>query len=164
MHATRFNHVSVRAEDLEASARWYEEMFGMTRIPTPNFGINVLWLKFGDVQLHLFQVPCAANRYAHFGLDVDDFEGIYRRAKMWGCLAADAFNSHHLFETPKGQVQLYVRDPIGNLIEVNWPDARTLPADIQADMKQLASLHVQSRENREAILYVDPKGLETQAT
>ena len=36
--ALRFNHVSVRAVDLETSLSWYEQMFGMTRIAAPMVG------------------------------------------------------------------------------------------------------------------------------
>jgi catechol 2,3-dioxygenase-like lactoylglutathione lyase family enzyme len=157
MRATRFNHVSVPSPDLENSAQFYEDMFGMTRIETPNFGFNVLWLKLGDQQLHLFQLPDPAHRYAHFGLDVTDFDAVYDRAKAKGVLTADAFNKHYLFETPFGQMQMYIRDPFGNLIEVNWPDANTIRADIRADAKKLVQLHKQSDENLRAVLYVDTK-------
>jgi lactoylglutathione lyase len=154
MRATRFNHVSVRAADLEISVKWYEDIFGVTRIPAPNFGFNVGWLKLGDMQLHVFEHDCASNQFSHFGVDVDDFEAIYRRAKAQGCLANDAFNRHHLFETPTGQLQLYIRDPAGNLIEVNWPDATTVDRTVVKDIRRLADIHAQNEENRRALLYV----------
>jgi catechol 2,3-dioxygenase-like lactoylglutathione lyase family enzyme len=154
MRATRFNHVSVRAADLEMSVKWYEDMFGVTRIPAPNFGFNVGWLKLGDMQLHVFEYDCASNQFSHFGIDVDDFEAIYLRAKAQGCLANDAFNKHHLFETPTGQLQLYIRDPAGNLIEVNWPDATTVDRTVVKDIRRLADIHAQNEENRRALLYV----------
>ncbi len=153
MKALRFNHVSVRAIDLDASLSWYEMMFGMTRIAAPNFGIKVGWLKLGDTQLHLFQVDTPPVQYGHFGIDVDDFEAIYLRAKSLDCFANDAFNNHHLFETPAGQLQLYIRDPAGNLIEVNWPDASTINRSVVTDIRRLAAIHVQSDENRTAVLY-----------
>jgi len=53
--ALRVNHVSIHAEDMEESARFYEELFGMHRLPTPKFQQPVLWLALGDQQLHLFQ-------------------------------------------------------------------------------------------------------------
>ena len=50
----RINHVSVQAVDLEESARFYEQLFGMERIPTAKFRGPVLWLRLGEQQLHLF--------------------------------------------------------------------------------------------------------------
>ena len=51
----RLNHVSISAVDLEESTRFYEDVFGMQRIPTPAFkATSVQWLRVGDLQLHLF--------------------------------------------------------------------------------------------------------------
>jgi catechol 2,3-dioxygenase-like lactoylglutathione lyase family enzyme len=56
MRATRINHVSISAPNLEASVRFYTELFGMERVPAPKFaGQPVAWLALGDQQLHLFQ-------------------------------------------------------------------------------------------------------------
>ena len=46
--------MSICAADLEESTRFYEEVFGMERIPTPKFADPVQWLRVGDLQLHLF--------------------------------------------------------------------------------------------------------------
>ena len=54
MRAVGINHVSISATDLEASTRFYEDIFGMERIPTPIFETPVQWLRVGDMQLHLF--------------------------------------------------------------------------------------------------------------
>jgi catechol 2,3-dioxygenase-like lactoylglutathione lyase family enzyme len=152
MRALRVNHVSIRANDLEESQRWYERMFGMTRISAPNFGIKVAWMQLGEMQIHLFVVDGPQNMHAHFGLDVDDFEAVYLSAKAEGCLANDAFNGHHLFETPAGQLQLYIRDPSGNLIEVNWPDAKGVDRSVVTDIRSLAAIHAQNEQNRLARL------------
>jgi hypothetical protein len=43
MPAINLNHVSVVARNLRESVRFYEEVFGMQRVPTPNFGFPVQW-------------------------------------------------------------------------------------------------------------------------
>jgi len=45
MTATSINHVSVHAHDLDESVAFYEDLFGMRRIPTPNFAFPVQWLR-----------------------------------------------------------------------------------------------------------------------
>jgi catechol 2,3-dioxygenase-like lactoylglutathione lyase family enzyme len=64
------NHVSVVADDLEASIGFYEDLFGLQRLPTPNFGFPVQWLRVGDLQIHLFERPSGAPTYHHFALSV----------------------------------------------------------------------------------------------
>ena len=43
MPAINLNHVSVVARNLRESVRFFEEVFGMQRVPTPNFGFPVQW-------------------------------------------------------------------------------------------------------------------------
>jgi len=81
VRATRINHVSIRANDLEESVRFYEELFGLERLPTAKFQQPVVWLKVGDQQLHLFEQGDDTPRYHHVAFDVDDFEAVYAKAK-----------------------------------------------------------------------------------
>ncbi|ACZ39732.1 VOC family protein [Sphaerobacter thermophilus] len=153
MAATGLNHVSVMARNLVESARFYEELFGMERIPTPNFGFPVQWLRVGTLQLHLFERPGDAPTYHHVGLTVDDFAAVYRKAKELGILDRTTFG-HHLYELPGNNAQMYLRDPAGNLIEVDYPDVSDLPDDVRADMRRLADKHPQSEENLRATLFL----------
>jgi lactoylglutathione lyase len=153
MRATRINHVSVMANDVQESARFYEELFGMERIPTARFPENVLWLKAGEQQLHLFEIDGnEPTPNHHFGLDVDDFEAVYREAKERDILDNRAFGTA-LRGHPKGWVQLYLRDPAGNLVEVNWPDASTLDPAILAEMTPLENMAHQEGDAAVATLY-----------
>lgn len=152
MRATRFNHVSIYAADLEESARFYEELFGMERVPTPNFGIPVLWLRVGEQQLHLFHQGSGAAPYYHFGLDVDDFEAVYVKATQLGLLDADSWGSQ-IRELPDGSVQMYIRDPAGNLVEIDWPDVATLDRSVVTRIGRLADERPQTGEAARATLY-----------
>lgn len=147
------NHVSVVARDLEESIRFYERLFGLERLPTPNFGFPVQWLRVGDLQLHLFERPDAPPTYHHFALSVDDFPRLYAQAREAGAFDGGAFR-HHLFELPGDIAQLYLRDPGGNLVEVDAPGASRLPDDVRADMRALADDHPQDAENMRATLFL----------
>ena len=137
MRAVGLNHVSVSARDLETSARFYEELLGMERLTSPTFSVPVVWLRLGDVQLHLFeQVGGAAPQFHHFGIEVDDFEAVYRRAQELGI--RDPAWTSSIYELPSGEVQLYLRDPGGNLVEIVWPDASTLDRSVVTDLRRLA--------------------------
>jgi catechol 2,3-dioxygenase-like lactoylglutathione lyase family enzyme len=148
----RFNHVSIPAADFEESARFYEELFGMERLPTPNFDVPVLWLALGDQQLHLFHRGAGATPFHHFGLDVDDFEAVYRKADELGLLDSDAWGSQ-VRELPDGSVQMYLRDPAGNLVEVDWPDVTTLDRAVVTSLGSLADERPQTGDAARATLY-----------
>src|SRR6059058_5317938 len=81
VRATRLNHVSIHAYDMEESLRFYTELFGMEPLPSPNFGDPVEWLRLGDQQLHLFKRETPAPEFHHIALDVDDFQAAYLAAK-----------------------------------------------------------------------------------
>jgi lactoylglutathione lyase len=152
MRATRFTHVSIHAYDLEESRRFYEEVFGMERVPSPDFEHPVEWLVIGDQQLHLFLRDTPAPDFHHIGLDVDDFEAVYRTAIERGLFDRDAW-SPNVRELSDGAVQMYLRDPAGNLVEVNWPDASTLDRSVVTEITPLADERPQSPEAQRATLY-----------
>jgi catechol 2,3-dioxygenase-like lactoylglutathione lyase family enzyme len=153
MRATGINHVSVVAHDLEASVRFYTEVLGMERIPTYTFAFPVQYLRLGDLQLHLFEREAEAPAFHHIGIDVDDFEGAYLRAKELGILERESFYSDH-YELPDGSVQMYVRDPAGNLVELDWPDVTTLDRSVLPEIRKLADTVEQTPEGLRSTLYL----------
>jgi lactoylglutathione lyase len=154
MPAIRVNHVSVSAPDLGASVAFYTELFGARPIATPNFGMAVQWLGIGDTQVHLFERATEAPSHHHFALTVDDFEALYRRAGELGAYDREAFG-HHFYELPGDTAQLYLRDPGGNLLEVDAPGLSGLPEAVRADSRRLADVNPQDEENLSARLYLD---------
>jgi catechol 2,3-dioxygenase-like lactoylglutathione lyase family enzyme len=154
VRATRLNHVSIHAYDMDESLRFYTEVLGMERVPSPDFGLHVEWLRLGGQQLHLFERDTPAPQFHHIALDVDDFEAAYLKAKELGLLDEDAFGAS-VRELPDGAVQMYIRDPAGNLVEVDWPDVSTLDRSVFTDVRKLSNEIEQSEEARKATLYLD---------
>lgn len=157
MRATGFNHVSIHARNLEESVRFYVEVLGMEPIPTYNFAFPVQYLRLGDLQLHLFERDSDAPRFHHIGINVDDFEGAYLRAKELGILERESF-FEDMYELPDGSVQMYLRDPAGNLVELDWPDVSTLDRTVVTEIARLADERPQSAEALRARLYTPLEG------
>ena len=149
MRATGFTHVSIGATDLEESVRFYRDFFGMEEVPSPDFSGPVRWLRVGGLQLHLFLDDSPAPERHHFALDVDDFEAAYRKAEELGVRDGDRFST--VRELPDGAVQMYLRDPSGNLVEVNWPDVNTLDREVIPEIQKIGG-------DPEAVLYPEPPG------
>jgi catechol 2,3-dioxygenase-like lactoylglutathione lyase family enzyme len=150
VRATQINHVSIAALDLETSTRFYEDLFAMERIPTPTFESPVQWLRVGDMQLHLFLAEGPAPVRHHLGMTVDDFDAAYRAVKAY---ASDTWG-WQLVELPSRQVQLYFRDPAGNLIELNWRDADTLDRSRYPELRRLEDHIEQGPDAEQAVLYL----------
>jgi catechol 2,3-dioxygenase-like lactoylglutathione lyase family enzyme len=156
MRATRINHVSIGAQDVEESGRFYEEVFGLERVPSPNFGMPVYWLLIGDTQLHLFHTDTRVTGTQHLGIEVDDFEGVYRRLLERGMFEPYGYFAQ-MVELPDGAVQLYFRDPSGNLVEIDHPDVTKLDRSLFGDrLVRLVDLQPQSAENLSATLWAPP--------
>jgi catechol 2,3-dioxygenase-like lactoylglutathione lyase family enzyme len=150
---TSINHVSINARDLPQSVDFYTDLLGAEPIPTPNFGLAVQWMALGHTQLHLFESDVQPASHHHLGISVGDLESVYRVAERRQCFDDETFGSR-LVVLPGDVVQLYVRDPAGNLVELDQPGAERLPDDMRARLKSLSDLHPQSEENLRGRLFV----------
>lgn len=148
---SRINHVSINAKDLPASVDFYAHVFGAEPVATPNFGLPVQWLRLGESQLHLFEVDVDPLSHHHFAVTVEELEPVYRRAEARGAFDFDAFGNH-LVELPGDMAQTYLRDPAGNLVEIDTPGASRLPEALRSQLRRLEDMHPQSAENLTARL------------
>jgi YD repeat-containing protein len=82
---------------------------------------------------------------------MDDFEAAHRRARELGILERESF-FEDIYELPDGSVQIYRRDPAGNLIEIDWPDVTTLDRSLLPELKRLADLVPQTGDALRATL------------
>jgi Glyoxalase/Bleomycin resistance protein/Dioxygenase superfamily. len=156
-------HVSLIAKDVAESTAFYESVLGCEPLPTPQFGsqrdfhaeenIGFQILRVGDLQLHLWNDPARepeAIRFAHFGVHVDDFVGVYNRAVQRGVFAAvgEETAPPQVFEF-NGTAQMYLRDPTGNLVEVDYPDVDAL------DHSEFASVVTRETVGPDTSIYDD---------
>lgn len=136
------NHYSIRTTDLEASRRFYVDALGLAVGPRPDFPFPGLWLYAGDTTVW-------ANAVVHLiGVDRGDPRGLQgylgerveSRRGSTGALDHVAFSATGLAErravlqrlglaTRERQVpglglhQLFVEDPDGITVELNYPAA-----------------------------------------
>ncbi len=146
LRSVRINHVSVSAKDLAASVAFYVDVLGAEPVATPDFGLPVQWLALGDCQLHLFEAPVEPLSHHHFAVTVEDLEPVYRRAEARGAFDYTAFGNH-LVELPGDVAQTYLRDPAGNLVELDTPGASALPAELREQLVRLQDMRPQTEDN-----------------
>jgi len=78
---------------------------------------------------------------------------VFAKARARGAFDAAAFG-HHIYELPGGEGQMYLRDPAGNLVEVNCPSVAVAGPLVKAEIRKLADDRPQSEENLRARLFL----------
>ncbi len=122
-------HVAIQAADIDRSATFYHEAFGLRVIPTPLK--NRRWLDLGNgLALHILDGRTAlkpSNRNEHLALHVDDLATVTawldQRHLVWTDLAGTQRTMQLRFD---GVRQIYVQDPDGYWLEIG--DSRGVPA------------------------------------
>lgn len=132
MRVKSINHVSLVVDNLEKCRDFYTNVLGLEELPAFKFDYPVQFYKIGDhQQLHLTEWEDATSFRAHLCIEVDDFTEAFRRFK-----ALDIIDTRPWGRVRKlqgGAMQMFIRDPSGNLIEISHPDATTVDASIFAD-------------------------------
>lgn len=123
MTVIRFSHYNLRASAdlIEALRRFYTEVIGLQEGPRPPFDSPGHWLYAGPVDLlHLTvaqeeRQAHVSGTFDHVAFACDDLEGTMRR------LNAHRWNWRQDEIPGQGVVQLFLRDPAGNGVELNFP-------------------------------------------
>ena len=109
-----------------------------------------------DTQLHIFIRDAKPQSHHHFAITVEDLEPVYRRAEAMGALDGRS-HGHHIIELPGDVAQTYVRDPAGNLMEIDTPGASRLRSGCGARCGGSGTCSPRARQNLRARLFVkDP--------
>lgn len=126
--AATAEHVAIQAADIDRSAAFYHEAFGLRIIPTPLK--NRRWLDLGNgLALHILDgrtTPKPSNRNEHIALHVADLATVTawldRHGTVWTDLAGKPRTIQVRFD---GVRQIYTQDPDGYWLEIG--DSRGLP-------------------------------------
>jgi catechol 2,3-dioxygenase-like lactoylglutathione lyase family enzyme len=110
-------HVNVNVDDLDAAVPFYRDVLLLPLDPTPDQGFRSQFFRIGSTQqIHMNEIADVHQFRGHFCLVVPDFEAVFALAK-----------AHHVIDLrpwgrvrrlPSGSMQMFVRDPSGNLIEI----------------------------------------------
>lgn len=117
---TSINHVTLIVDNLEKAAAFYENELGLEVIPAFLFDYPTAFFKINDTQqLHLSEWEDKVSFRGHICLVVDDFNAIFYRMKELGVIDDTPWGK--VRQLPEGAMQMFVRDPSGNLVEISSP-------------------------------------------
>ena len=122
------DHVNVSAADLDASRRFYIDVLGLSEGDRPAFDAPGAWLYAGGAPIvHLVGGRggggTSTGAFDHFAFRAADLAGVVGRLKAAGI-------AYELFTVPGlGSTQLFLRDPDGVRIELNFAAGEPIPED-----------------------------------
>jgi catechol 2,3-dioxygenase-like lactoylglutathione lyase family enzyme len=116
-------HVNIRCADARASRDFYVDVIGLKEGYRPPFNFAGHWLYLGEVAvIHLVQKPAGelqlgpgSGELDHVAFGGSDLDGMRARVKASGLPFEEKV-------VPRdGIIQLFVRDPEGVKLELNFP-------------------------------------------
>ena len=126
------HHVNVNVDDLDAAVAFYRDVLGLPLDHTPDQGFRSQFFRIGDrQQIHMNEIADSHQFRGHFCLLVPDFAAVFARAKQAGVI--DLAPWGRVRRLPSGTMQMFVRDPSGNLIEIGSQRGAVIDAALFAD-------------------------------
>lgn len=124
-----YAHVAVVVDDLDAARRFWVDTLGLEELLRPDLGVPGMWLRVGDLQLHVIEnptLPVPGPGFPHVALRVP--------ADRWDeTIASLRANGVAFLAGPSVREDLGVRvwsafvtDPAGNVVELT--DVAPLPS------------------------------------
>ena len=156
--ALKINHVALIVKDLEAACIFYEKELGLEPLPAFLFDYPTAFFKFNDQQqLHLTEWEDAHSFRGHICVQVDDINAFFFRMKVLGIIDIQPWGK--VRRLPDGAIQMFVRDPSGNLVELSSDPKDLIDPKIFEDELYQEGIYVSGRndfrgyKSKDATLY-----------
>lgn len=119
-----FNHVALSVADVDRSAAFYRDVFGLEEIVNRTEIEGIRWFSLSEgKELHLISVirePVTLNKAVHFAVTTPAFDSFVQGLRDGGVEFSDfAGTSGEVTIRADGARQVYLQDPDGYWIEVN---------------------------------------------
>jgi len=133
MSATQaLQHINILVDNLEEGVAFYRDIVGLTLDETPALDFPAQFFKLSNgAQIHMNEFAETRPFRAHFCLVVDDFNGVFRRLDAAGAIDIEPWGKGR--RLPSGSMQMFARDPSGNLLEIASLQNAELDADVESN-------------------------------
>lgn len=144
--AVKINHVTLIVDNLEKAGAFYEQELGLEPLPAFHFDYPVMFFKFNDQQqLHISEWEDRTSFRGHICVQVDDFNSIFFRMKALNAIDVNPWGK--VRKLPDGAMQMFVRDPAGNLVEISSVPGSEVDPKIFEDELYEEGLYVSNRND-----------------
>ena len=118
--AIYINHVTLIVSNLEQARAFYEQELGLEPLPTFNLDFPAQFYRLNErQQLHVSEWPDQPSFRGHVCFQVDDFNSTFSRMRELNVIDVSPWG--RVRRLPDGAMQMFVRDPSGNLLEISCP-------------------------------------------
>jgi lactoylglutathione lyase len=119
MEIAAINHVTLIVDDLEKARRFYTDVVGLEELPVFPFDYPTQFYRINEAQqLHLTEWKDETSFRGHVCLTVKDFDACYRVSRELGIVDEEPWGK--VRRLPDGAMQMFIRDPAGNLLELSY--------------------------------------------
>ncbi|MGE7773945.1 VOC family protein [Chitinophaga sp. NPDC101104] len=144
--AIKINHVTLIVDNLEKAGEFYKNELGLEPLPAFRFDYPVMFFRFNaEQQLHLSEWDDRTSFRGHICVQVDDFNTIFFRMKELGVIDVAPWGK--VRKLPDGAMQMFVRDPAGNLVELSSAPGAPIDPRILEDEFYEEGLYVSGRND-----------------
>jgi|GEM_PF-210781 len=157
MKVQQIHHVTMIVDDLEKACEFYEGVLGLEPLVTINLDFPAQFYKVNDrQQLHVTEWDDKHSYRGHLCFQLDEFMPMFNKAKALGILDTGPWGKTRML--PDGSMQMFVRDPAGNLVELSCKAGTPVDATVfaDADVEPERGMYVSGRN--------DPRGRKRAAT
>jgi lactoylglutathione lyase len=148
-----FHHVNILVDDLDLAVKFYRDDLGLEPDTTPDQDFPTQFFKLGDSgQIHINEYADERPYRAHFAIRVDDFSAVFRHMKEIGAIDIKPWGN--VRKLPGGAMQMFLRDPSANLVEITSHPDDQIDSDVMEDdlVDQGETLYVSGRgESRRGV-------------
>lgn len=126
------NHATLIVDDLARAAAFYGGVLGLEEIPAYAFDYPVMFYKLPDGrQIHITEWVDGRSYRGHVAIEVADFGAAFRTFKELGTIDVGPWG--RVRALADGTMQMFVRDPAGNLIEISQRPGPAIDPEVAAD-------------------------------
>lgn len=144
--AVKINHVTLIVDNLEKAGEFYRNELGLEPLPAFHFDYPVMFFKFNEEQqLHISEWQDTPSFRGHVCVQVDDFNAIFFRMKELEVIDINPWGK--VRRLPDGAMQMFVRDPAGNLVELSSKPGSDIDPAIFNDELYEEGLYVSNRND-----------------
>ena len=144
----RINHVTLVVDDLDVATAFYRDQLGVEPLPAFELDFPAQFFRINeDQQLHLTEWEDSPSFRGHVCFVVDDFDAIFDRMKALDAIDTSPWG--RVRRLPDGAMQMFVRDPAGNLVEITCSPDCPVSKRVFEDEQVEADAGVLYRSGRE---------------
>ena len=126
------NHATMIVDDLEAARGFYTGVLGLEEVPAYDFDYPVMFYKLPDGrQIHITEWKDTPSFRGHIAIEVADFNAAFRTFKAMNIIDVSPWG--RVRRLKDGTMQMFVRDPAGNLVEISQRPGVPIEPEVTAD-------------------------------